>query len=65
VCCCSPWIPPSKSKFERPTIQRPTSTSATSVAIEPAQSRGHGTTQSTSAAASGRKISVVVSQPLI
>ena len=47
------------------TIQKPTSTSETSVASEPAQRRGSGTSQTTSAPAIGSKIRMVVSQSLI
>src|SRR5215210_2861796 len=55
----------SKSNLPTDVIQTPTSTSDTSVANDPAQNGGAGTSQRTMAPATGRKIRMVVSQSFI
>src|SRR6266508_5194184 len=58
---CSP--PLSKSKRTSASIQKPISNSESSSAVGAIQTRGIGTTQSSSAPPSGSRISVVVIQP--
>src|SRR3954464_5444285 len=55
----------SKSNLPTDVIQKPTSTSDTSAANDPAQNGGPGRSHTNSAPATGRKIRIVVSQSFI